>query len=91
MLVAANREIKSLNYKLLRIVSANDYHNNLFPYRNNKVEIIENTQIYCKIHVKNYLMPVKVSFQVTAGEGEAMVALKRQKTVQFKEGGVATK
>lgn len=43
MLIAANREIKSLNYKLLRIVSANDYHINLLPYRNNKVEIIENT------------------------------------------------
>lgn len=66
MLTQANRDIKSLNYKLLRIVSNNDQHINVIPLRNNSIEIIENTHIYCKASIKGYMLPARFSFTFKA-------------------------
>ena len=54
LLQKTNREIKSLNYKLMRIISADDYHTILYPNKNNDIEVIEQTLIYCKVSVRGY-------------------------------------
>jgi hypothetical protein len=42
LLFKTNREIKSLNYKLMRVVTTDDnYHTLIQPNRNNEIEIIE--------------------------------------------------
>jgi len=41
LLFKTNREIKSLNYKLMRVITSDDYHTVIHPYRPNELEIIE--------------------------------------------------
>jgi len=42
LLFKTNREIKSLNYKLMRVVTTDDnYHTLLAPNRMNDIEVIE--------------------------------------------------
>ena len=45
LLFKTNREIKSLNYKLMRVITSDDYHTVIFPYRPNELEIIEQVRI----------------------------------------------
>jgi len=59
LLTQANREIKSLNYKLLRIISNDDSHMIVHPLRNNNVEIIQDTQMFCKVNVRGFILPAK--------------------------------
>lgn len=69
MLFKTNREIKSLNYKLSRVIATDEnYHTVLVPNRNNEIEVIELTYIVCKVLVKGMLSPVKFTINVkTAG------------------------
>ena len=60
LLFKTNREIKSLNYKLMRVVTTDDnFHTLLTPNRMNDIEVIEQTPIICKVPVKGMLSPVK--------------------------------
>lgn len=44
LLFKTNREIKSLNYKLMRIITSDEnYHTLLQPYRYNDIDVIEQT------------------------------------------------
>ena len=43
LLYKTNREIKSLNYKLNRIINSEDCHTVLHPNRMNEIEILEQT------------------------------------------------
>eukprot|EP00347_Sterkiella_histriomuscorum_P017647 403348540 len=88
LLTQANRDIKSLNYKLLRIISTNnDSHINIFPMRQNHIEIIEATHIYCKINVKGYQLPARFSVmfkqdQTSLRKQQTNVSLKSQKSLK---------
>lgn len=60
LLFKTNREIKSLNYKLMRVVTTDEnFHTVLYPNRINDIEVIEQTPIVCKVPVKGMLSPVK--------------------------------
>ncbi len=65
LLHKANREIKSLNYKLLRVVANEDFHVNLYPNKFNDMELIENTPVVYKLLLKGMASPAKftVSFK----------------------------
>ncbi len=68
LLFKTNREIKSLNYKLMRVVTTDDnYHTLLAPNRMNDIEVIEQTPIVCKVPVKGMLSPLKfvIAFKKT--------------------------
>ncbi|CDW87752.1 UNKNOWN [Stylonychia lemnae] len=54
-----NREIKSLNYKLMRVITTDDYHTILQPFRPNEIEVIEQTSILCKINVRGNMSPAR--------------------------------
>jgi len=72
LLFKTNREIKSLNYKLMRVVATDEnFHTVLYPGRVNDVEVIEQTPIVCKVPVKGMLSPVKfvITFKTSSGEG----------------------
>lgn len=59
LLHKTNREIKSLNYKLMRVITSDDYHTIINPYRNNDIEVIEQTYIFCKVNVRGNLSPAR--------------------------------
>jgi hypothetical protein len=60
LLFKTNREIKSLNYKLMRVVTNDEnYHTLLHPGRINEVEVIEQTPIVCKVFVRGMVSPLK--------------------------------
>lgn len=62
LLFKTNREIKSLNYKLMRVVTTDDnFHTLLTPDRMNDIEVIEQTPIICKVPVKGMLSPLKLA------------------------------
>eukprot|EP00347_Sterkiella_histriomuscorum_P006128 403353959 len=64
LLHKTNREIKSLNYKLMRVITSDDhYHTILNPYRNNEIEVIEQTYILCKVNVKGQMTPARFNVQ----------------------------
>lgn len=65
LLFKTNREIKSLNYKLMRVITSDDYHTVLQPFRQNDIEVIEQTHILCKVNVKGQLAPARflISFK----------------------------
>ena len=41
LLFQTNREIKSLNYKLMRVITSEDYHTVLHNGKVNEIEVIE--------------------------------------------------
>lgn len=43
LLHQTNREIKSLNYKLMRVISAEECHTIIVPGKQNEIEVIEQT------------------------------------------------
>lgn len=52
MLHQMNREIKSLNYKLMRVINTQEVHTQLLPGKVNDIECLENTPILFKVEVK---------------------------------------
>jgi hypothetical protein len=73
LLFKTNREIKSLNYKLMRVITTDEnFHTILHPGRINDVEIIEQTAIVCKVPVKGMTSPLKFSIAFkTSSSGSA--------------------
>jgi hypothetical protein len=49
LLHQVNREIKTLNYKLSKVITTENYHTLLYASRQNEVECLEATPILCKI------------------------------------------
>jgi hypothetical protein len=86
LLFKTNREIKSLNYKLMRVITSDDnYHTVLHPHRTNEIEVIEQTPIVCKVNVKGMLSPVKFSVTFkTMGGGANGVSDSRTKSLKSK-------
>ena len=78
-----NREIKSLNYKLMRVVTSDDIHTVIHPFRPCDLEVIEQTLILAKVHVKGNMSPAK--FSVVCKNQENKVDLKVYMSTYFKE------
>jgi len=81
LLFKTNREIKSLNYKLMRVVATDEnFHTVLYPGRVNDVEVIEQTPIVCKVPVKGMLSPVKfvITFKTSSGDNPGAKTPKSQ-------------
>ena len=47
-------------YNLSTVISNGDYHTNIEPRFEKKIEVIKETPIYCKIICKNEYMPWKI-------------------------------
>ena len=43
----------------MRVITSDDYHTVLYPYRMNDIEVIEQTHILCKVNVKGQLSPAR--------------------------------
>ena len=81
LLFKANREIKSLNYRLMRVITTDENcHTLLLPGRVNDLEVIEQTAIVCKVPVKGMPSPLKFAVKTSAPSGEL-----RSKTVSKAE------
>ncbi len=63
MIQSTTKEIRSLNYRLKRIITTDDSHIILHPLRGTEVDVYEETYMYCKIPIKGCEPPAK--FQIS--------------------------
>ena len=59
MIENTTKEIRSLNYKLKRIITTDDSHILIQPFKNVEVDVYEDTYMYCKIPIKGCEPPAK--------------------------------
>eukprot|EP00347_Sterkiella_histriomuscorum_P015694 403356050 len=57
LIFQTNREIKTLNYKLLRIIATENIHQNINIGRPTEIEVIEEQPAYLKLNPKGYRSP----------------------------------
>jgi len=60
MLQSTNRELKSLNYRLNRVITSKASHIELAQYRANEIEVLASTPILCKVSTKSQSAPLRV-------------------------------
>lgn len=81
MLYQVNREIKTLNYKLSKVITTNDYHTLLLPDRQNEIECLEGALIVCKLECAGREIPIRFNLNMTKAQGDIKVYL----STRFKE------
>ncbi|CAI2384197.1 unnamed protein product [Moneuplotes crassus] len=62
------KQLKCLSYKLSTVISDGNYHNLLEEGQTNRVEVIEDTLIYCKVGLKYKFSPLTIRLKYNSKE-----------------------
>lgn len=63
LIKSTQRELKCLSYKLSTVISDGNYHNLIEEGQLTRIEVIEDTLVYCKIGCKYKYSPMKLRFK----------------------------
>ena len=72
MLRTANKQLKNISYQLSTVISDGEYHVKVMAKYPEELEVIEETNMYCKIECKGLLSPAKFNF-VYRNKGDCTV------------------
>lgn len=72
LIKSTQRELKCLSYKLSTVISDGNYHNIIEEGQITRIEVIEETLVYCKIGCKYKYSPMKLKFKYDKKENLKM-------------------
>ncbi|CAI2384502.1 unnamed protein product [Moneuplotes crassus] len=68
LIKSTQKQLKCLSYKLSTVISDGNYHNLLEEGQQTRIEVIEDTLIYCKVGLKYKYSPMTIRFKYNTKE-----------------------